>query len=97
MHDVKCNTRIDKEVVRQIKTEKPYWINVLKRIVAIVVLLAERGLAYRGYAETFESPRNENYLGCLNLLSQFDPFLCEHTRQFGNPGKGRVSYLSSTT
>ncbi|KAF0699468.1 zinc finger MYM-type protein 1-like, partial [Aphis craccivora] len=34
--------------------------------------------------------------GCLELLSNFDPFLEEHITKFGNPGKGKVSYMSST-
>ena len=31
------------------------------------------------------------------MLSQFDPFLAEHIRRYGNKGRGQVSYLSSTT
>lgn len=96
MQDVKSSARIDKEIVKQIETEKQYWINVLKRVIAVIIFLAERGLAFRGDSEVFGSPHNGNYLGCLELLSQFDPFLREHIRQFGNPGKGNVSYLSSS-
>lgn len=96
MQDVKSSTRIDKEIVKQIETEKQYWINVLKRVIAVIVFLGERGLAFRGDTEVLGSPHNGNYLGCLELLSQFDPFLREHIRQYGNPGKGNVSYLSSS-
>jgi len=31
----------------------------------------------------------------LELLSQFDPFIAEHLKKFGNPGKGHTSYLSA--
>ena len=39
---------------------------------------------------------NGNYLGLLELFSQFDPFLAEHIRRYGNKGRGQVSYFSST-
>jgi len=34
-------------------------------------------------------------LGCLELISQFDPFLLEHLNKYGNQGKGNPSYLSA--
>ena len=46
--------------------------------------------------ELFGQNDNGNYLGLLELLSQFDPFLAEHIRRDGNKGRGQVSYLSST-
>lgn len=73
-----------------------YWIQVLKRVIAVVKFLLFRGLAFRGDSELFGCPKNGNYLGCLELLSNFDPFLEEHIMKFGNPGKGKVSYISST-
>jgi hypothetical protein len=33
-------------------------------------------------------------LGIIELLSQFDPFLCEHIKKYGNVRKGIPSYLS---
>ena len=44
----------------------------------------------------FGEKDNGNYLGLLELLSQFVPFLAEHIRRYGNKGRGQVSYLSST-
>lgn len=32
---------------------------------------------------------------CLELLSEFDPFLKEHMQKCGNKGSGSVSYLSA--
>jgi hypothetical protein len=32
----------------------------------------------------------------MELLSQYDPFLCEHIKKYGNAGKGIPSYLSVT-
>ena len=32
----------------------------------------------------------------MQLISEFDPFLSNHLAKYGNKGKGRASYLSST-
>ncbi len=88
--------KIDNELKRQYETESQYWSEVLKRVVAVIKFISERGLGFRGDNRQFGSPQNGNYLGCLELISQFDPFLREHIVRFGNAGKGTPSYLSST-
>jgi hypothetical protein len=65
-------------------------------VVAVVTLLAERGLALSGDDEKIGSSHNGNYLGCLELVAQFDPFLAKHIEDFGNAGRGTPSYLSAT-
>ena len=40
--------------------------------------------------------RNGNYLGILELIAEYDPFLSSHTAKDGNQGRGKASYLSST-
>jgi len=57
---------------------------------------AERGLALRGDDEKIGSSHNGNYLGCLELVAQFDPFLAKHIEDFGNARRGTSSYLSAT-
>lgn len=57
--------------------------------------MASRGLSFRGDNEILESPNNGNYLGRVELLSEFDPFIADHLKKFGNPGKGNISYLSA--
>ena len=69
--------------------------------IAAITFLSERGLAFRGDDELIDSPRNGNFLGTLELIAQFDPFLAGHLekqRTFQEEGRGRgtVSYLSST-
>lgn len=88
--------RIDSDIVKQMQSRIDYWCNVLHRIIAVVKFLAERGLSFRGQDEIFGSTHNGNYLGTLELLAQFDPFLANHLHEHGNKGKGRISYLSST-
>jgi len=87
--------RVDKGLISQYNAEINYWKNVLKRIVAVVKFLASRGLGFRCDDEMFGSQNNGNYLGCLELISEFDPFLADHIQNYGNRGKGSTSYLSA--
>lgn len=87
--------RVDRDLLSQRKKEVDYWRNVLERIVAVIKFLASRGLPFRGDNEIVGSPNNGNYLGCVELLSEFDPLLANHLKTFGNPGKGNISYLSA--
>ncbi len=62
---------IDAELKEQCEEEQKYWQEVLKRVVA-VKFLSERGLAFRGDAETIGSPNNGNYdtiLICIAVLA----------------------------
>lgn len=34
---------------------------------------------------------------CLKLITEFDPFLDDHIKKYGNKGKGSTSYLSFAT
>ena len=87
---------IDGKLKEQCVQEEAYWREVLKRVVSVITFLAERGLSFRGDNQIIGSSRNGNFLGILELLSQFDPFLAEHMRKYGNMRKGTTSYLSTT-
>lgn len=63
---------------------------------ATIQFLSSRGLPFRGDDELVGSPHNGNFLGCLELISRFDPLLSEHLARYGNKGRGHTSYLSST-
>ncbi len=63
---------------QQFERECQYWTEVLKRVVATVKFLSQCGLAFRGDTPTFGSPSNGDYLRCLELIRQFDPFLRAH-------------------
>lgn len=90
------SSTIDKELVKHLVTQTAYWTEVLRRVVVVIKLLAERSLAFRGSEEVFGSPRNGNYMGVLEAIAQFDPFLEEHIKRYGNKGKGHPAYLSKT-
>lgn len=87
---------VDGSLGRQIEAESQYWKDVLRRVVAVIKFLSERGLPFRGDNELLGSPHNGNYLGIIELLAQFDPFLMEHLQKYGQKSRGKVSYLSST-
>lgn len=87
---------IDNALQEQVNNEINYWKNVLHHVVSTIQFLSERRLAFRGENENFGSKHNGNYLGCLELISKFDPFLGNHISNHGNKGRGNVSYLSST-
>lgn len=72
-----------------------YWRQILNRIVSAVKFLGSRGLAFRGKNQTIGSKQNGNYLGILELISEYDPLLSSHLSRYGNKGKGRASYLSA--
>lgn len=69
---------------------------VLRRVVAVIKFMGARGLPFRGDNELLGSAHNGNYLGLLELIAEFDPFLKEHIEKHGNKGRGKPSYLSST-
>ena len=87
--------RFDAELLKVRERTCKYWTEVLRRVVAVIKFLVERGLPFRGETQMHNSPNNGNYLGCSDLLAQFDPSLADHIRLHGNPGKERVCYLSS--
>ncbi|XP_014779165.1 uncharacterized protein LOC106875504 [Octopus bimaculoides] len=77
----------------QIKAEHDFWKRVLQQVMTVIYLLRERGLAFRN-DETFCCPNNGNFLGLLELIAKFDPFLRTHINQYEN--EGHTSYLSKT-
>ena len=87
---------INNDLKNQIECEMKYWREVLKRVISVIKFLAERGLPFRGDNEILGSPHNGNFLGLLELLSEYDEFLKAHLLKYGNQGKGNVSYISST-
>ena len=91
---------IDAMVVKQYNTERLYFPSVLARVVEIIKFLTERGLALRGHDELLGSAHNGIFLGIIELVSKFDPFLAGHVekqRLQQQQHQRSISYLSSTT
>ncbi|GCB63401.1 hypothetical protein scyTo_0009660 [Scyliorhinus torazame] len=70
-----------------------YYFEVLKRVLADIKFLSERGLAFRGHEEKWDSPNNGNFMGAIELIAEFDPFLYEHLEKCKNE-KVHAPYLS---
>uniref|UniRef100_A0A8C3HPZ8 Uncharacterized protein n=1 Tax=Chrysemys picta bellii TaxID=8478 RepID=A0A8C3HPZ8_CHRPI len=87
---------LTQKLEEQIKGEREYWQHVLQRVIAVIQTLAECGLPFRGSNGTFGSLQNGNFLGLLELVAQFDPFLAGPISKYGNAGKGNPLYLSKT-
>ncbi|XP_065658434.1 uncharacterized protein LOC136082943 [Hydra vulgaris] len=87
----KANPKLKDQIIKKGK-------NILsnhERVVAVVKFLSERGLAFRGHNETFSVPNNSNFMGCLELIAEFDPFLKEHIQKCSGK-KHSVSYQTKT-
>nr|XP_028571626.1 uncharacterized protein LOC114589432 [Podarcis muralis] len=63
----------------------------MERIIAVICTLVEQGLPFRGDNEHFGSPNNGNYLGLLELVAKFDPFLLAHINRYGHSGSDNPS------
>lgn len=83
------------QLTKQINDETNYWKEVLKRIVTVIRFIASRGLPFRGSNNHFGNPNNGNYLGILELLSEYDVLLENHIKRYAKKGKGHASYLSA--
>ena len=88
--------RIDAKSLEVFESEFKYMKNVLHRVVNVVKFPATRGLAFRGSEEKTGSQTHGNFLGIIELISQYDPFLAEHLVKHGNLGSGKTPYLSKT-
>ncbi|XP_050065343.1 zinc finger MYM-type protein 1-like [Aphis gossypii] len=86
--------RIDKQIVLQIENDVKYWKDVLCRVTAVVKSLCSRGLSLRGNNDNFGNSHSGNFIMCLELIAEFDPFLASHIKKYANKGKGSTSYLS---
>ncbi len=47
----------------------------LHRVVAVTPFLGKQGIAFRGHDEQSQSQNQGNFLECMKLLTEFDPFL----------------------
>ncbi|KAL4153069.1 hypothetical protein QTP88_000902 [Uroleucon formosanum] len=88
--------RIDTQLATQVTDEMNYWKAVLHRVVEVIKFLGAKDLSFRGDNEQFNKINNGNFLGTLELLAKFDPFIAQHIEKYGNRRKGTPSYLSST-
>ena len=87
---------VDSQMLDQTEEELNYWTTLLQHLIIIIIHLATRGLAFRGDEDCIGSPHNGLYLGTIELVANFSPFMKEHIKKYAKVGKGKVSYLSKT-
>ncbi|GJR27161.1 zinc finger MYM-type protein 1-like protein [Tanacetum coccineum] len=75
---VKKNEAIDNVVHEQFEKERYHWMKVHLRIISIVKFLAKYNLAFRGTTEKLHVDSNGNFLGLIEMLEEFDPFIKEY-------------------
>jgi len=56
-----------------------------------------KSLSFRGDNEQLGSSHNGNFMMCLELIAEFDPFLAKHISTHGNHAKCHTNYLSHLT
>ncbi|XP_047132433.2 zinc finger MYM-type protein 1-like [Hydra vulgaris] len=78
------DSTIDAEILRKMKNEEKYWQQILKRLIALVRVLGEQNLAFRGTNETLYSANNGNFLKFVQYLAIFDPLMNKHLRKISN-------------
>jgi hypothetical protein len=93
---LKISGRADTQLAIQFNNDRQYWKEILKRIITVIKFFTSRWLPLSGDNQTLGYVRKGNYSGIMELLSQTDPFLCEHIKKYGNTGKGIPSYFSVT-
>lgn len=81
----------------QLENDVKYWKDVLRKVTAVVKSLCSRGLSLRGSDDNFGNSHSGNFIMCLELVAEFDPFLASHIKKYANKGKGSTSYLSLNT
>uniref|UniRef100_A0A0L8G6N7 Uncharacterized protein n=1 Tax=Octopus bimaculoides TaxID=37653 RepID=A0A0L8G6N7_OCTBM len=86
---------VDQQLEEQLKKNMQYCFQVLKRVVAVIKSLSERGLAFKIHEEKWGSPNNGNFVGAIELIAEFDPFLHEHLEKCKNE-KVNITYLSKS-
>ena len=75
------NLTIDKVVQDLINKDREYLRQVFGRIVSIVSFLCKNNLAFRGSSEKIYEEDNENFLGLIEIVAEFDPVMREHIRR----------------
>nr|XP_025036239.1 zinc finger MYM-type protein 5-like [Pelodiscus sinensis] len=72
---------IDSIQQKLIDQEAKCWHQVFERLVAVIQLLAERNLSFRGFDKRLGTSHKGNFLGVIELLGKFDPVMQEHLRR----------------
>ncbi|KAF4727051.1 hypothetical protein FOZ63_008292, partial [Perkinsus olseni] len=78
LHREAKQPRIDTVAEGLIQQEATKWRKILRRLLAITLFLASRGLAFRGSTTRIGETSNRNFMGSAELLAQFDDCMESH-------------------
>lgn len=63
-----------------IKKNTDHWKEVLVRIISVVKCLAKNNLAFLGTNENLYEESNQNFLGVIEMIAEFDHAMKKHFR-----------------
>ena len=72
---LKNRTTLEDKFHKNLETQEHKWKQVLTGLLKVTLFMAERGLAFRGSSDRIGDRSNGNFLGIVELCSQFDPLL----------------------
>ncbi len=86
------STKTQGDVIEQLKMASAAEISERRQylhcIVAVTTVLGKQGIPFRGHDEQESSQNQGNFIECMKLLKQFDPFLQKYTPP------SHITYLS---
>ena len=78
---IKKNETVNECSLKKIKLGVEYWQYLLKRIISVIKFLTSHNLAFVGRTDKLFSKSNRNFLGFIEMISEFDPILQKHLRK----------------
>nr|XP_048714817.1 zinc finger MYM-type protein 1-like [Caretta caretta] len=93
---LRLKATIDDQHQEKIASESLYWPNVLKRLIAIVRMLATQNLALHGTSDQLYVPNSGSFLKIVELMAEFDAVLQEHVRRVTTREMYTHHYLGKT-
>ncbi|KAM9128200.1 uncharacterized protein ACDP82_012090 [Pangshura tecta] len=93
---LRLKTTIDDHHQEKIVLESLYWQSVLKRLIAIVRMLATQNLELHSNSDQLYVPNNGNFLKIVEMMGEFNAVAQEHLRRVTTQEVYTHCYLGKT-